>query len=201
MNDEYFDYTAVKRHRTRIWRMSDSINLAKWGGLDLFAVGAAFGVAIVPTLLVAILVMLLRFPVMVICSLFYVGFGCWLYSKLTQENVKDTPFTIVKKWFMRRFQPRKYMQAIGADFAPDDLQWQVILWRPQWAPVRIGDIRRWESYDPAPIGEVLREDLDVTGAGELVDWNRHFYFDEEPDFDDEPELVDEQPAHTGRDRS
>lgn len=195
MNDEYFDYTTFKRHRPRVWRISNSINLAKWGGLDLFSVGAAFGVAIVPTLLLAIPLMLLRLPAMVICSLFFVGFGYWVYWKLTRENVKDTPLTIVKKWFMRRFQPRKYMQAVGADFAPDDLQWQVILWRPQWAPVRIGDIRRWESYEPAPIGEALREDLDVTGAGELVDWNRHFYFDEEPDFDDE------HSTHTGRDRS
>lgn len=69
MNEEYFDYTAVKRHRTRIWRMSDSISLAKWGGLDLFAFGAAFGAAIVPTLLLAIPVTLLRFPTMVICKI------------------------------------------------------------------------------------------------------------------------------------
>lgn len=183
---EYYDYTQFKRHRPRIWRISDSLSLAKWGGLDLPAVAVSLAIGIFSVIPVAVLLAVFRLPTMVPSILILVVLSYTAYKMFTRENVKDTPKVIFQKFVMRRFQPKKYAQAIGADFAPDQMQWQVIFWRPDWAHVRIGDPRRWITYDPAPISEETREALDVTGAGELIGWPDHFYTDIEPDEDDEP---------------
>lgn len=174
----YLDYTQVKRHRTRIWRVSN-FNLARWGGVDFHAIAASIFFGVVVAIPFGILLSILRLPAMVLSIIVLLLVSFFAYSWFTRENIKDTPSIIFKKMFMRRVQPKKYAQAIGADFAADTMQWQVILWRPDWANVRLGDPRRWVTYDPAPISEQVREDIDPTGAGEVVDWNRHFYFDEE----------------------
>lgn len=191
-NPHYIDYTHLRRHRKRIWNVENQ-SLAGWGGLDVKAIGAGAAGGFVVAAVAWVIFSLFNLPAMLLSIVVLVAVGYFLYTQFTKENVKDTPEGMFKKAVMRRFQPKKYAQAIGADFAADTMQWQVILWRPSWANVRLGDPRRWATYDPAPISEEVRESLDPTGAGELVDWNRHFYFDEEPE---EAPTLTSTPHHT-----
>lgn len=167
---QYRDYTKLTNHRVRAWKLSDGIPLTAIGGLDAAAIGAAATVGVLVALPVALVAALFNLAPTVVGALVMAAVTWWFYGRMTKEDVKDTPQGLLKKALMKRWQPGRYARAIGADWVATRMHWQVILWRPEWSEVRIGGLRRWETYDPAPIGDDNRRAIDITGAGEIAGW-------------------------------
>lgn len=175
---EYRDYTKLQDHRPRMWKISDGITLEGINGIDLkaFAVAVGLGMAAgIPVFIVASLINLIPF---VVGTGTAVAIASWFYITMTKENIKDTPVDLLKKYFVRQWQPARYARGVAVDWAATNMQWQVLFWRPDWCTVRIGGLRRWDTYDPAPVGDENRKDIDITGAGEIAGW-RHFMTDVE----------------------
>lgn len=182
---EYYDYTAFKHHRTRMWRVGEAFNLAKWGGLDVSAVATALGVGLVSALIIWIVFQFIPLPGSIppvfVAAIGCAGIGVTLYSRLTKEDIKETPKGMVMKALIRKWQPEKYARAINADTTADHMQWQVIFWRPPWAHVRIGPIRRWATYDPSPIDDALRQSLDPIRRKNIIGRTNIFTLNNQPE--------------------
>lgn len=169
---EYLDYTRLMNHRERMWRAGSNFSLNFLGGVDLPALGAAAVTAVATGAIVLAVFLLFAIPAVVPLILISAAMFVGTYLLLTSENVKATPKILLLRVFMRFWQPRSYNSGVNAGKQANSLRWQVVLWRPDWAPVRIGSPRRFVTYDPAVIGEENRKILDVTSAGELVGWTR-----------------------------
>ncbi|ANE05536.1 hypothetical protein [Corynebacterium crudilactis] len=174
---QYLDYTSLVNHRERMWNI-EGTSLAKLGGLDIPALFTALGLAIPATVIVGAVFLLLGIPLPFL-FIALPAIAVVLYSLFTRETVKNTPKELLLRFVARTAQPKRYISGMDAGNQPTEMTWQVILWRPEWANIRIGSPRRYTSYDPAPISEENRSIIDPTDAGELMGWKRFISVEDE----------------------
>lgn len=171
----YRDYTKLKKHRVRLWKLSDGIPLTQMGGLDLPALGTAVGAALAAAAVVGVVLFLVGINPALWAALVGAIVLLVSYMWMTSEKVKQTPLGILRSFIIERWQPLRYAMGVGADWEATELRWQVIFWRPSWSRVRIGGLRRWTTYEPAPVSSTNRRMLDSTGVDEQLGWYTPHY--------------------------
>lgn len=150
---EFRDYTLLKNHQVRVWKLSDQIDLKLFGGLVARVASIAVAIAFTVGFVVFAVTALLGLPSPVVFGLIAGGFaGIWFYGRATSENAKTDPLTAAKKLLRRLMAPRRYAGAVTAETKATKLHWQVILWRPEDTTAEIGPIRQFNSYNPQPVG-------------------------------------------------
>ena len=157
---EFRDYTLLKNHQVRVWKLSDQVDLKLFGGLVARVAGIAIAIASAVGFIVFVVASIIGLPSPVVFALIVGGsFGTWFYRRATSESAKTDPITALKKIIRRITAPRRYAGAVTAETKATKIHWQVILWRPHDNTAEIGAIRQFNSYNPQPVGyDERRED-------------------------------------------
>lgn len=182
---EFRDYTALKNHKVRMWKMSNSFSLKMFGGIAARVAGVAIAIGIAVGVVVFICLWLVGAPMQAFIALSAAfASGLWFYIRGVSEKAQHDPITGAKGIVRKAIAPRRYTGGTTSETIATHLHWQVILWRPNEATAEIRPIRQFNSYNPQPIGYDERRNDDPGFADILVGYRDPFNPDRFVTFDD-----------------